>query len=501
MFERLPSVSSLLETPPLRTVLHSMNRMAATTQVRQLLDRWRNEIPQISTWPPHKLAERLARWLVEKNGTGSAAVLNATGIVFPVELAGPALAPTALEVWGRSASVQLRREPSANLDETLCQAVRHLTGAEAALLVTNIAAAHDLLWSTRDGGVGGQGGLLPSGGVIVARREVADLLPGYDVATAIRLAGRSIVDIGTATTVIEADYVTAAKAGAVGLLRVHATDMPILEKSPTPPADRVAAAGRAAGVLTAIHLTYGLPRAVPDVPSIGEPTIAEAIADGFDVVIAPTDGLLGGPTGALLVGRRAVLEALAKHPARCRAAASQATREAVLVTLALHADAETVAQELPPLMVLTVNPETLRSRASRLAPRLAACPDVTSAEIVTANLRLSDRQTGPATSAGVAIEVMSSKASEIRDALAGQTPAFLVEPIEAGTAGSSSTAPSARKGAGPIVGLRVHLGTLLPSDDLLVAEAFRQATGAALLEIEPPVSTEADTPPVVSQLT
>jgi L-seryl-tRNA(Ser) seleniumtransferase len=112
----------------------------------------------------------------------------------------------------------------------------------------------------------------------------------------------------------------------------------------------------------------------------GEPVAAESIKAGADIVLFSGDKLLGGPQSGIIVGKRALVEKISKHPLMRALRVDKITMAALVETLRLHQDRETAEHTLPLLTLLSTSPGNLRNRAERMAPQLAASPAIKSAE-------------------------------------------------------------------------------------------------------------------------
>jgi L-seryl-tRNA(Ser) seleniumtransferase len=112
----------------------------------------------------------------------------------------------------------------------------------------------------------------------------------------------------------------------------------------------------------------------------GEPVAADSIKAGADLVLFSGDKLLGGPQCGLIVGRKALVQKIARHPLMRALRVDKLTLAALAATLRLYRDPETAERSLPLFAFLSTPVENLKNRAERLAPQLAACASVATAE-------------------------------------------------------------------------------------------------------------------------
>jgi L-seryl-tRNA(Ser) seleniumtransferase len=120
--------------------------------------------------------------------------------------------------------------------------------------------------------------------------------------------------------------------------------------------------------------SFGLPR---------EPTVAETVAAGVDIVTFSGDKLLGGPQAGLIVGRREAVEKIRKHPMARALRSDKLTLAALEATLRLYLDPRRALAEIPVMRMLAVSAEELRKRCLRLRRGLrTACGDRLQTSIV-----------------------------------------------------------------------------------------------------------------------
>jgi L-seryl-tRNA(Ser) seleniumtransferase len=114
----------------------------------------------------------------------------------------------------------------------------------------------------------------------------------------------------------------------------------------------------------------------------GEPVASASIREGADLVLFSGDKLLGGPQCGVIAGRRSLVEAIAKHPMTRALRVDKLTLAALWATLRLYRNPATARREIPLLQLLDTSVDNLKNRAQRLAPQIAACSAVKSAEPV-----------------------------------------------------------------------------------------------------------------------
>ncbi|HVV83442.1 MAG TPA: L-seryl-tRNA(Sec) selenium transferase, partial [Kofleriaceae bacterium] len=301
-------------------------------------------------------------------------VINATGVVVHTNLGRAPLAPAALD-----AVVDVARG-HANLEYDLARGerghrhvhveelVRALTGAEAACVVNNNAAATVLALAA----------LAAGREVIVSRGELVEIGGSFRIPDILRLSGCTLVEVGTTNKTRLADYAAAIGPSTATLLKVHRSNFAVVGFTEEAGAAEVAALARARGLTSMFDLGSGALLSRADQRALGlpeEPPVAEAIAAGLDVVCCSGDKLLGGPQAGLLAGRAAAIAAIARHPLMRAVRPDKLTLAALTATLALYRDGR--ARDVPVIARLAADATSLRARADALASRLRAPAGVT----------------------------------------------------------------------------------------------------------------------------
>lgn len=355
----LPQVQRLLELPAASSLCAEFGRQAVVAALRQTLDGLRGEITSgsLSAVPdPQSLLARSAEALARRRRPGLRRVINATGIVLHTNLGRAPLAREAIaavaEVAGGYCNLEFdlaegrrgsRTEPVAGL---LCE----LTGAEAALVVNNGAAAILLALSALSDG----------GEVIVSRGELVEIGGGFRVPDVIRQGGARLVEVGTTNRTRLEDYRAAIGSGTRVLLKVHQSNFRVVGFTHETPIAELAPLAAAHGLFTVADLGSGLLRKNALAP---EPTLGEAMASGADLVTCSGDKLLGGPQAGLILGRSAVLEPLRRHPLLRAVRLDKMSLAALEATLMLHRDAP---ERVPVPRMLAQSETVLQQRAERL---------------------------------------------------------------------------------------------------------------------------------------
>jgi L-seryl-tRNA(Ser) seleniumtransferase len=231
-------------------------------------------------------------------------------------------------------------------------ALRRLTGAEAALVVNNNAAAVLLVLAA----------LAEGHEVIVSRGELIEIGDGFRIPDVLERSGARLVEVGTTNRTRAADYAAAVGSATALLLRVHQSNFRLVGFTERAELGELADVAHRHGLPLVDDLGSGAPVDLGD-----EPTARQSLAAGADLVCFSGDKLLGGPQAGIVVGRADLVERLRRHPLHRALRADKLALAALEGTLALVADPERAATELPVLRMLREPDAAVRARAERLA--------------------------------------------------------------------------------------------------------------------------------------
>jgi L-seryl-tRNA(Ser) seleniumtransferase len=291
-------------------------------------------------------------------------VVNATGVVLHTNLGRAPLAAAARaaieEVAGGYSNLEydLVKGERGSRHDHLRELLRELTGAEDALVVNNNAA----------GTVLGLAALATDREIVVSRGELIEIGGSFRLPEILKLSRGVLVEVGTTNKTHLRDYESAITERTGLLLKVHRSNFAIVGFTAEVSAEEIVALGAQRGVATMIDLGSGalVDRAtqrawgLPD-----EPTVAETVATGTDLVTFSGDKLLGGPQAGIVVGKRAAVETARKHPLMRALRPDKLTLAALAATLSLYRSGSLA--EIPTTRMLGAASEDLRARATALA--------------------------------------------------------------------------------------------------------------------------------------
>jgi len=342
----------LRDLPSVDELTRGVDDPLAVATARALLGQAREEIRAGAD--PGDLRARLAGELAAARRPALRRVLNATGVLVHTNLGRAPLAEAALarvrDAAGYSnLELDLSSGSRGSRQDHLAPLLRRLTGAEAALVVNNNAAAMLLALAA----------LAEGREVIVSRGELIEIGDGFRIPDVLARSGARLVEVGTTNRTRAADYERAIGPETALLLRVHQSNFRVLGFAEQPRLEELAAVARRHGLPLLDDLGSGAFVEVED-----EPTPAAALAAGADLACFSGDKLLGGPQAGIVAGRADLVERLRRHPLHRALRPDKLTLAALEGTLALYLDRP---EEVPVLRMLREPAEDVRARAERLA--------------------------------------------------------------------------------------------------------------------------------------
>ena len=343
--------------------LPSVNELARTSDdplavdaARRVIDRARVEI--LAGEEPGDLGERLLEELHDSRRARLRRVLNATGVIVHTNLGRAPLPDEAMERLREVGSgysnleYDLGSGTRGSRQDHIGGILRRLTGAEAALVVNNNAAAVLLALAA----------LAEGREVVVSRGELIEIGDGFRIPDVLTRSGARLVEVGTTNRTRAADYERAIGPETGLLLRVHQSNFRVIGFAEQPATAELAAVAARHGLPLVDDLGSGVLTQLPD-----EPSARDALAAGADLVCFSGDKLLGGPQAGIVVGRSELVERLRRHPLQRALRADKLTLAALEGTMVLYLDPVRALREVPVLRMLAEPTEAVHARAIRLA--------------------------------------------------------------------------------------------------------------------------------------
>jgi len=346
----------LRDLPSVDELARSVDDPLAVDAARRVIDLAREEIRAGAD--PGDLGARVRAELGAARRPRLRRVLNATGVIVHTNLGRAPLADAALrrvEEVGRGYSnleYDLEAGARGSRQDHLAAVLRRLSGAEAALVVNNNAAAVLLALAA----------LAQGREVLVSRGELIEIGDGFRIPDVLARSGARLVEVGTTNRTRAADYERAIGPETALLLRVHQSNFRVVGFAERPSTGELAAVAHRHDLPLLHDLGSGV---LSNSLLLGdEPTVADALAAGADLVCFSGDKLLGGPQAGIVAGRAELVERLRRYPLQRAVRADKLTLAALEGTLALYLDEPA---QIPVLRMIDEPAEAVRARAERLA--------------------------------------------------------------------------------------------------------------------------------------
>ena len=346
----------LRDLPSVDELARGVDDPLAVAAARVVLARAREEIRAGAE--PGDLEARVQEELGAARTARLRRALNATGVIVHTNLGRAPLAEAALErvrEVGRGYSnleYDLSAGTRGSRQDHVAGVLRRLTGAEAALVVNNNAAAVLLALAA----------LAEGREVLVSRGELIEIGDGFRIPDVLARSGARLVEVGTTNRTRAADYDRAIGPETAVLLRVHQSNFRLVGFTELPSVGELAQLAQRHGLPLVDDLGSGALAQIED-----EPSVRESLEAGADLVCFSGDKLLGGPQAGIVVGSAELVERLRRHPLQRAVRADKLTLAALEGTLALYLDPQLAAREVPVLRMAGEPAKAVRSRAERLA--------------------------------------------------------------------------------------------------------------------------------------
>lgn len=370
VLSKIPKVDKLIADPAFRAIRENHPGTAVLKAVRTVLENIRAEIKggiflaDSLAYPA--IAARVTAELRRDSSFSLRRVINATGTVIHTnlgrsplperiarQLTETALHYSNLEFDGQSGE---RGDRYCHVEPLICE----LTGAEAALVVNNNAAALLLALSS----------LAKGREVVVSRGELVEIGGSFRIPDIMEQSGAILREVGTTNRTHLKDYRKALSPESALLLKVSCSNFAMVGFTAEVSSAQLAELGKEAGLPVMVDAGSGLFIDLAPISGCRETTVREYLASGADIVVCSGDKLLGGPQAGIIAGKKSFIEPLKKHPLLRALRVDKMTLCALEGVLRLHRDEPAALKEIPVLRMLTISENDLDIRARKILRRL-----------------------------------------------------------------------------------------------------------------------------------
>jgi L-seryl-tRNA(Ser) seleniumtransferase len=371
LLRELPSVDRLLNHEQCGALLARFSRDYVAQKCREVLDELRRairegKVTKDGAFKEEAVLERVRRRAGSEGEPKLIRVVNATGTILHTNLGRALLPQAAIDAVCRVGASPVNLEydlaegKRGKREEAIESLLLELTGAEAATVVNNNAAAVLL----------GLNSIAEGKEVIVSRGELIEIGGSFRIPEIMAKSGAILKEVGSTNRTHAHDYERAIGKNTALLLKVHTSNYKIVGFSAEVELAQLVAIGRkhklpvmedlGSGALIDLS-QYGLPK---------EPVVAERVRMGADVVTFSGDKVLGGPQAGLAVGRKNWIARMNKNPLKRALRCGKLTLGALEATLRLYRQSRQIEQDIPTLKAFTRPLAEIQDMGESLLPRL-----------------------------------------------------------------------------------------------------------------------------------
>lgn len=359
-YRQLPSLDRLLHQPQLETVIIEFGRTTVRDVARRVLDNARAHIKQGDLVPEElTLIREIVAILQQELSPSLRPAINATGVIVHTNLGRAPLSEAAqkamIEVAHGYSNLEFDLEAGkrgsryVHAERLLCE----LTGAEAALVVNNNAAAVTLVLRS----------LAAFKEVIISRGELVEIGGGFRIPDILRQSGAQLVEVGTTNRTRTTDYAQALTSETAAILKVHRSNFKLIGFTESASLKALVELGAAQNPPLPVLNDLGSGTLL-DTREFGlayEPTVQDSVRAGATLTMFSGDKLLGGPQAGIIVGSQALIQRLKREPLTRALRVDKTTLAGLQATLMAYLRG-TATTEIPVWRMMAAKPADLAAR-------------------------------------------------------------------------------------------------------------------------------------------
>ncbi len=372
LLRQIPSVDELLLQPRLAALAKRVDRNLVVEVARAVLGDLRSRIAgemvlgalaDFAALAASSLEERISAMVERILAHSLQPVINATGVILHTNLGRAPLTEAAVTEFRRTATqysnleYDLEAGARGKRDVHTSELLTRLTGAEAAIVVNNCAAAVLVTLAA----------LAHGGEVIVSRGELIEIGDGFRIPEIMEQSGAILREVGTTNRTHLADYENAINEKTRLLLRVHPSNFKVTGFTDKPALEELVALGERSGLPLVEDLGSGSLVDLSDY-GVSEPTVKQSVEAGVSAVMFSGDKLLGGPQAGIIAGKKDLIARVRRYPLFRALRVDKLTIAALEATLGAYLRA--AWDEIPAMRMIRATPQELKRRAENFIREL-----------------------------------------------------------------------------------------------------------------------------------
>lgn len=372
LFRAIPSIDKLLKQPAGATLVAEFGHSAVVNQARILIEQARQQVKQAQMLPDflkgeNRIFQAITDRLQAQKQVAIKKVFNLTGTVLHTNLGRGLWSQAAISAANNAMRHNVALEfdieagQRSHRDIYISQLLQQLTGAEAACVVNNNAAAVLLMLATFAKGKS----------VIVSRGELVEIGGAFRIPDIMRQAGCNLVEVGTTNRTHLRDYRHAINDDTAFLMKVHTSNFQIQGFTASVSENELVALGNEFNLPVVSDLGSGSLIDLQGLNLPSEPQIQQQIEAGVSLVSFSGDKLLGGPQAGIIVGKKALIDQLQQHPLKRVLRCDKVILSALEATLRQYLFPDQLTANLPTLTLLTQPLDQLQNKAIQLKTALS----------------------------------------------------------------------------------------------------------------------------------
>lgn len=368
LLRKLPKIDELLKTELVQKMMEDNPRVTVLDSLREAIEQCREGILSgtLENFSEEDILSSAKRILHEKDKMHLKRVINATGTVIHTNLGRSILGKKAIENVINVATnynnleYHIESGKRGSRYTHVEEIIKKLTGAEAAMVVNNNAAAIMLVLDT----------LAKNKEAVVSRGELVEIGGSFRIPEVMRFSGAELVEVGTTNRTHLYDYERSITENTGVFLKVHTSNFKICGFTESVPLEDLVKLGRENEIPVVEDIGSGVLLDYAKYGFTHEPTVQESIEAGVDVVTFSGDKMLGGPQAGIIVGKKKYVDQMKANQLTRALRVDKMTLAALEGTLRYYVDEKEAIENIPTLSMILMDKDTIKQKCNSLKRKL-----------------------------------------------------------------------------------------------------------------------------------